>query len=479
MSNVRDGIVARNALRPLVRALFCCCCALASAQSDGLRFNRLAFKDPQSLAPKAGGLTERIEIQSTDDHIDYVIKTYTLHHANAAEVFELIQLAVDKEGGTVSRISPGSVGEIDEHALTCTTAHSGASLLVVTVPDWMLPYLDETIAQLDRPDLQAAAFGTLALYARIKHRLPSEVAELIAETAASPFIVLKPDDTRQILYLEDTPSYFNANLEALRMFDQPPPQIETRVRIFEIKETDTRDVGLDWIAWKRSVAGGGLVFQWEGAPGSYQLDLQSFAAELSFSPQLAIDFLNYLAGRGHATIVTDSRLTQTNSRTATVQSVLQIPYVVGIAPRDASLRDSPHPVDPDGAIREFVEGVIVEMTPRISEEIELDVQASVSSHIGYTPQQNVPLIAESQLQTVALLTPGKPAVLGGLTRENRITERSGVIGLRSVPGLRWLFSREVQRLQTSQIIVTIQLDRVLAGQPQQITDAARPPAAIP
>ena len=79
------------------------------------------------------------------------------------------------------------------------------------------------------------------------------------------------------------------------------------------------------------------------------------------------------------------------------------------------------------------------------------------------PTQNVPLITNSEVNTVALLVPGKPAVLGGLCRENRVKENSGVIGLRSIPGIRWMFSHEVERKVHSQIIITIELDRVKAG----------------
>lgn len=446
---------------------------------DGLRFTRPAEKIPASLAPKAGGPTERIEIQSTEDHIDYVVKTYVLKQANAAEVYELISQAVEKEGGRVSRIAPGSVVEANEKSGEVKTANDGESMLVVTAPEWMIAYLDQTIQTLDRKGLSAAALGTGALYAHIEHRLPSEVAELIRQTSASPYIVLKPDDTRQLLYIEDTPSYFGADLEALRVFDAPPPQIETRVRIYELKESDSDDVGVDWNAWKKSIGEGALTLKWDGKPGSYNVDLQSLSAELSFTPQLATEFLNYLVSHGHAKVVTDSCLTQINSQAAVVRSVLQVPYVIcgnaaGGQGNNMMRQDSPNATDCNGMIKEFTEGVIVEMTPRIGAEIELAVKASVSSHVGYTPNQSVPLITESQVETVALLAPGRPAVLGGLSRETRVNERSGVVGLRSIPGLRPLFSREVERKQKNHIIVTIELDKVLAGEGQGMRAALAP-----
>ena len=109
-------------------------CAGAFAQeTQGIRLNRFGMKDPATLAQKAGGPTERIEIQSTTDNRDFVVKVYLLKNANASEVFELIQAAVALEGGNVSRIAPGSVCELlDGDGTKCRTEYTGQSLLVVT-----------------------------------------------------------------------------------------------------------------------------------------------------------------------------------------------------------------------------------------------------------------------------------------------------------------------------------------------------------
>ncbi|MCK4284254.1 MAG: hypothetical protein KAX44_08050, partial [Candidatus Brocadiae bacterium] len=131
--------------------------AQVAPEQSGVRFNRLAGKTLETLAQKAGGPTERIEIQSTDDHRDYVVRAYVLKEANASEVFELIQTAVELEGGLVSRLAPGSVCVCDEETHRVRTEYTGESMLVVTVPVWMIPYLDQTIAALDQKDLAASA----------------------------------------------------------------------------------------------------------------------------------------------------------------------------------------------------------------------------------------------------------------------------------------------------------------------------------
>ena len=284
----RTRTLRRLSLTLVALALFGLTCGRAFAQTpeqDGMRFNRLGSKTPDTLAPKAGGPTERIEIQSTDDNRDYVVKAYKLTKANASEVFELIQTAVELEGGRVSRIAPGSVCIAEPGLDECRVEYSGESMLVVTVPEWMISYIDQTIEMLDTPDLAAASFGTGTLWVKVKHRLPSEVAEQIANTSASPFIILQPDDARQLLYIEDTPSYFQCDLDALKVYDSPIAQIETRVRIYEIDEDDGKDVGLDWYSWKKSIIGGGLIAQHldvDSDPGQ-DFDITRTISRLSFT----------------------------------------------------------------------------------------------------------------------------------------------------------------------------------------------------
>ncbi len=435
--------------------------ALAQANPpalDGLQFNRFAQKNPESLAQKPGGPTERIEIQSTEDHIDYVVKAYVLKEANAAEVYQLVLNAVTLEGGVVDRIAVGSEVQFEENGeVTCK--YEGDSILVVTAPLWMIPYLDQTIEVLDDVDLKAAYYGTGYTYIRPKHRRPSELAELVAGSAASGTEILVPDDSRNVLYLEDTPSFVSCIIDALDAYDRPPDQIEARVRIYEIDTTQGRDVGLDWHAWKKSIDNGDLTLLF-GEPGETNLSLEEVTAELSFNQLLATEFLNYLARKGSAKVITDTRVRIINGETATVQSTVQIPYVLrGFVDNDvidSPYRDSPEALDADRLIREFVEGVIVTITPTIAcDSLQLEISASVASHVGYTPSQSVPIITSSSVESVLDLSADTPAVIGGLTRTTLVDERAGIPWLKDVPGLRYLFSREVRREHKSHVVISI------------------------
>jgi type II secretory pathway component GspD/PulD (secretin) len=448
-----------------------------SPAKNGLEFQRFAGKSRDALAEKAGGPTERIEVQSTTDHIDYVVKVYRLEHANSAEVFQLIQNAVALEGGFVERIAAGSQIEIRAEA-GVNYRYSGESYLIVTAPEWMIRWLDDAIAALDVEGIEKAAYGTGYYFYRPRHRRPTEIVELVSGSSASGSENFIPDDSRNVLYIEDTPSFLGGIIEAIEHFDQPQEQVECLLRIFEIEESQAEDVGLDWQAWKRTIADGSLDFEW-GDPGRTDLNLSSLTANLSFTPALASEFLNYLAARGNARVVTDTRLSVVNGRTATLDSSTSIPFVVrnqfGGVLADQPQIDSPFAVDGDGLLREFYEGVTVEISPTIGQAtIEFDVTASVSSHLGYTPNQSVPIIQSSSVTSSLDLEIGKPACLTGLTRVVRVEERTGVPLLMDVPFLGGLFSREVVRDQKSHLCVVLSLLKVPAPIHQDAIPTAVP-----
>lgn len=448
---------------------------------DGLRFNHIASKGKDALAKDPGGPKERIEVQSTDDHIDYVTKTYVLKNANADEVWLFIANAIQKEGGFADRYAPGSNPVITGDKID--QQFSGQSLIVVTVPQWMISYLDETIAQLDRPGFKTGLYGNASLYVHPKHRRPSELLENLAATSASGRQAYHADDSRNVLYIEDVPSYFEYALGALKQFDAPPDQIDLSVRIYEIDDQDGKDVGVDWYAFKKAAAGGGLDIKWSNAdnPGSYNLNLQSITAELAFNPNLATEFLNFITDKGRAKVITDSQITLVNGKPGEVNATTNIPYVIrgwiGGKVADQPNIDSPTATTPDNVIKEYIEGVTLNILPTIgADTIQLNVAAKVASQVGYTPNQNVPIISESNVASVIVLESGKAAVLGGLKRKRTVSERQGIPGLKDLAGVKYLFAHEVSRERESQIIVTLRPTRVnssVSAQPQ-VAEALAP-----
>lgn len=440
---------------------------IAQPEADGIRLNRFAAKTPETLAQKPGGPTERIEIQSTTDNIDYVVRAFPLKNANAAEAYQWILSAVTMEGGTVDRYAPGSA--IDVKGLDdVDVSYSGESILVVTAPEWMMEGIEQTIETIDIKGFHSFDYGNAAAWYRPKHRKASELADLIAGAAASGVELIVADDSRNILYIEDVPSFYAFDLEGFATYDVPPYQLDTRVRIYELSDDDVKDIGLDWYSWKKSINDGSLNFAWDNSSGlgSYDLDLQGITAELSFSPALATEFLNYLVSNGKATVINDTRMSLVNGTPGLVHAIEQIPFQIKGGTSDGNLFETAEA------------GVTVEIDPSIaSDTIELTINASVMSHLGYTPTDGFPIISSSVVSSTVIMEPGKPAVVGGLTRTTKVSERSGIPGLKSIPVLKYAFSREFTRTSKSQILITVVPTTMSPGTaPADVPDEALPVA---
>jgi len=317
-------------------------------------------KKSRELAHPAGGPKERIEVESTTDHIDYVTRTYVLKHANADEVWLFVANAIQKEGGFADRYAPGSNPVVNGSNLD--QQFTGESLIVVTVPEWMIGYLDETIKQLDRPDFKVGLYGNASLFIHPRHRRPSEIVEHLTAVSASGHQSYHADDSRNVLYIEDVPSYFAYALAALKEYDAPPDQIDLSVRIYEIDDQDGKDVGVDWYAYKKAASGGGFDFKWSNSnnPSSYAPHLDGITAELAFNPNLATEFLNFVTDKGKAKVITDTEITLVNGKAGVVNATTAVPYVIrgwiGGKVADQPNIDSPTATTPDNAIKEFTEG---------------------------------------------------------------------------------------------------------------------------
>ncbi len=225
----------------------------ASPEASGLRFNRFGAKQPETLADKPSGPTERIETIVTPDNIDYVIKTYKMTRGNASDIFAIIQGSVALEGGVVFRVAPDIDFEFAGGDRLIDIHREGESYLVVTAPVWMIDDLDQTIEMLDAPGLTSEADGTGSLFLKMKHHKPSEVAELLIATAASGFEVIIPDDPNNVLYIENAPSDFAALLDALTYYDVPQETAMLGVKIIELEESDAANLGVYWDAWKEAL----------------------------------------------------------------------------------------------------------------------------------------------------------------------------------------------------------------------------------
>jgi hypothetical protein len=414
------------------------------------------------------GERARIEVINSEDNIDYVIRTYPLRAANAADLFDVINQAVDQEEGRVDTLALGGRVEVDPMTGEVSIEDATESFFVITAPEWMFPGLDQTIETIDRVGLSSWNDGTLDHYFTLQHRRPSEVVGLLGEYVTDRAILI-PDDNTNTLYVHDSPNTLRAIVRAIGAFDIPSQVVMIEVEIVEITRDDDENLGIWWDAWKLTlptemdtdlfwfndrgrdadidaeVTDFGFSDVVSGTTDRFTRTNQ-FSASLAFnnlSPQAAAEFINYLVNEGHARILTTTRLSALQSETARLDSATEFQSLVLTQQESEGSRVLTDVFS--------VDGIELEITPFIgTNTIRLDIEAEVGSLAGFG-ETGLPITSRRKFEGQAVLRDGQSFTLAGLSRDQIVSESSGIPGLRRI--LPFLFSREIEVRRTSDIVM--------------------------
>ena len=123
----------------------------------------------------------------------------------------------------------------------------------------MMPYIDEMVEALDRPgkmnDYDTIISGTGIAYGTYKpqYRSAESMLEVIEETGISSGPLdstVRLDPKTGMFYFKDTPARVADIKAKLEWLDKEIPQTSIELKVYEIRESDLLDVGVDYLAWK-------------------------------------------------------------------------------------------------------------------------------------------------------------------------------------------------------------------------------------
>jgi general secretion pathway protein D len=103
-------------------------------------------------------------------------------------------------------------------------------------------------------------------------------------------------------------------------------------------------------------------------------------------------------------------------------------------------------------------GVMLQVTPRVNKSgvVMMDITQEVNT-VEQTTSSGIdsPTINQRSITTTVSVHSGETIVLGGLIVDRRTKSKSGVPGLRNIPGLGWLFGTRSEQAERSELIVLI------------------------
>lgn len=399
---------------------------------------------------------------------DYVLRTYALRHANAIDVQSYLLRALAYEGGIVEVMGRQDLKD---------GAGSPVQFVFVTAPNFMIPGIDATIAQIDIPGFQfhdgtgnANAAGQLAATRYVgKHRTAGELKAILIGTELGNvgqfYVAPFADPALNTIYMSENSSDIADDLAALESFDRPPLQAEFELAIYEVDDEVGSDLGVDWEAWKRGISGSFTLFDVAGDGQGTTID-----SVVRLDAAVLADFLSYLAREGKAEVVTQSRILSINAEdnpgalsngakaaaTAT-PAVFRAVRTVPASPIETPTGDlTDRRVVEQNAAERVIEGIELMIRPFIAtQSITADVDVIVTSVVDLAGDARTPVVATSQTRSVVNLASDRTVLLGTYERCRTLREETGVFLLRSIPLLGGLFRREVTTQRTSRVIVLV------------------------
>ena len=399
----------------------------------------------------------------------YVCKVYDVKNCNPYEIINFPELLAEAEEGMIyTFVHPdGNKGKI-----------------LVSCPEYQIPYYDDLIANLDRPKITSWPGSDYIPY-RAKNRTAPELAGLGAYYAGSQDILFPDAETNSVL-LYGVPSGCQAAQAALNAADVPSPQALIEVTIYDVKLNNDGTFGFDFHAWKN---GPGRALFAAGARAQ-ELTIHNVGESeghshgQGFFLDYPSAYFDFLVERGKANVVTSTKVVAMNSKTAqfstgetvlfyrvTQNNVLDRKVTGATQPRTVGEHLTPlangaiaatantlgvsTAAPPQLAINPVRTGVFLNLTPIISKElVDLDIVAQVVTLVGYD-DAGQPVLASRQFSNRAQVPSGRELVIGGLMRDRKVKAVAKIPILGSLPVLGWAFGNEKIGAEKTMVVAVI------------------------
>jgi general secretion pathway protein D len=258
--------------------------------------------------------------------------------------------------------------------------------------------------------------------------------------------VVTSDENNSLLVLA-RPSEYSIVEGALRKLDVPPRQVLIEATLAEVTLNDQLRFGIQWstlfdggTATLSTSSSGGILSQFPGFSYVYQGSARTDAV------------LNALETITNVKVVSSPKLLVLNNHDAMLQVGDSVPIAT---------QSSVSVTDPDAPIVNTVQmrdtGVILRITPRVNKGglVTIEVSQEISDVIPTTTSGiDSPTIQQRRLTSTVAVYNGQTIALGGLIRETKNDNRSGLPWIQRIPLLGRLFgSSDVGTRRTELIMM--------------------------
>lgn len=213
----------------------------------------------------------------------------------------------------------------------------------------------------------------------------------------------------------------------VREMDKPSAQVMVEVRVQEVSLNALEELGLSWTLPIISAG------REEGQAQALSVNYSNFEVAL-----------NALVQTGKSKLLARPSISSIEGEKARVFIGDRIPIVLKSTSEEGTSE----------SISYFESGVMLEITPEVISDglITLVVESQISTITGYT-SDNHPKIRTRETQTKVRVADGQPIVIGGLLKQEDVSEDEGVPFLRRLPIIGSLFKSNKTTGQTMETLI--------------------------
>ena len=412
---------------------------------------------------------------------DYVTALVPLKNAHPRELRGVFRNVCGKEGGFADVLMYQKENE---------------KFLQVVCPKFQLPYVVQALKALDETWVKENEDGRVHAYYRPKFRDAAQMVNLI-QFFRGPMETFRWDEINNAIQYTGQPGLvYGLFPYGCEITDIPPSQIKLDVAVYEVNVKNDLNLGLDYVAWKNGP--GADLFEGVVAGGPSYVGHFRWVNLHAVATTAYVDFL---ASKGKARLVTRSSVTARSGRMAEMAAVDQVlafnvqhnadnsryfntgyttpplatyaptppaPYLAPVGPgaplETAALTAVLTPEDAiipqfHDRVLNYIQsgtvGVFMGVVPYVGlESAEVAISLHVTDFDGYTPQGQ-PLIAHRFVDSYVRVFDGRPFVLAGLKRQETVKTRNAIPFLSKIPVLGWVLGGETNSKRDVELVVVI------------------------
>ncbi len=359
-------------------------------------------------------------------------------------------------------------------------------LLVTTGRD-MMPYVDKMVEQMDRPsdkkDANSSIVDGSGIYKfcyRPKYRANDEMITTVIRDARSDGYGWY-EANNNYYYWKDSQSDGNNCLKWLKAIDRPVPQVALTLNVYEVTDSDFKELGLDWINWKNgpgaTLFGAGFDYTKYQATNELMSQTLNSMGGFMVAPQFDSTFIKMLQEKGKARSATSGSLTIINDYTEEPASFAAAKYKISFNPTyEAIQKNNNRTLSVAGDATANFQLYLRNPTICFGEQgdkanfLRAGFNLTVVEAVDQTNTDAAVLTTVSNVAfdyqnfvTYTNLALGSEKLIATYTKDHQVKENLGIPYLCDIPGLKYLFGSTSQATTHSRVFVTISASPISEG----------------